>query len=191
MGATLAAAKRQIGALLTGLRVKRVPVGDVGFNVADADIAMSCLSERLLDRLDYAAIRNQRRRNFSLLAELLAESGIGPWRALEDGVCPLFFPLLVKDKAAASRKLKACGVITTELWNEGDPLSAALEGPGARFLRRHVLELPIHQDVDEVQIRYLARHVSDAHIALEEAPARPEASGRRIRTTSQTVAVSR
>ena len=191
VGAALAAAKRRIGALLTGLRVKRVPVGDVGFNVADADIAMSCLSERLLDRLDYAAIRNQRRRNFSLLAELLAESGIGPWRPLEEGVCPLFFPLLVKDKPTASRKLKACGVIATELWNEGDPLSAALEGPGARFLRRHVLELPIHQDVDEAQIRYLARQVSDAHIALEQAPGRRGASDRRIRTTPQTVVVSR
>jgi len=191
VGAALAAAKRRIGALLTGLRVKRVPVGDVGFNVADADIAMSCLSERLLDRLDYAAIRNQRRRNFSLLAELLAESGIGPWRPLEDGVCPLFFPLLVKDKPTASRKLKACGVIATELWNEGDPLSAALEGPGARFLRRHVLELPIHQDVDEAQIRYLARQVSDAHIALEEPSARRGAVGRRICITPQTVASSR
>jgi hypothetical protein len=102
----------------------------------------------------------------------------------------LFFPLLVKDKPTASRKLKACGVIATELWNEGDPLSAALEGRGARFLRRHVLELPIHQDVDEAQIRYLARHVADAHIALE-APARRGASGRRIRTTPKTVAVSR
>jgi hypothetical protein len=117
----------------------------VGFNVSHADIAMSWWSERLLSRLDYTAIRTQRRSNFSLLAELLADSGIHPWRELEAGVCPLFFPLLVKDKSAASRKLNACGIVATELWNEGDPQSAALEGPGATFLRRHVLELPIHR----------------------------------------------
>ena len=98
---------------------------------------------------------------------------------------------LVKNKPEASHKLKACGVIATELWNEGDPLSATLEGRGARFLRRHVLELPIHQDVDEAQIRYLAGHVSDAHIALEGAPASRGAGGRRIRITPQTVATSR
>jgi len=191
VGAALAAAKRRIGALLTALHVRRVPVGDVGFNVADTDIAMSGWSERLLDRLDYATIRNQRRRNFLLLASLLEESGIVPWRELEEGVCPLFFPLLVKDKREAFRKLKACGVSATQLWNEGDPQSAALEGPGARFLRRHVLELPIHQDVDEAQIRYLARHVSDAHIALEGPSAGRGAGGRRSRITPETVVSSR
>ena len=183
-GAALAACKRTIGMLLTALGVARIPVGDIGFKVADADIAISNWSERLLDRLDYDAIRNQRRRNFSLLAELLAEAGIAPWRNLEPGVCPLFFPLLVKDKPAAARSLKACGVMATELWNEGDPLSAPLEGRGARFLRRHVLELPIHQDVNERQIRYLARQVCEARIALEQTRVkRPTrgAGGRRLR----------
>ena len=176
-GAVLAACKRRIGALLTALRVARIPVGDIGFNGADADIAMSNWSERLLDRLDYDAIRNQRRRNFVLLAELLAEAGIAPWRTLEPGVCPLFFPLLVRDKSGAARRLKAWGVIATELWNEGDPVSTPLEGRGARFLRRHVLELPIHQDVDETQIRYLARQVCDARIALEQTRMKPSTRG--------------
>jgi dTDP-4-amino-4,6-dideoxygalactose transaminase len=187
-GAAVAGCKRRIGALLTALRVKRVPVGDIGFNAVDTDLAMSSWSERLLHRLDYAAIRRQRCANFSLLADLLAESGITPWRDLEAGVCPLFFPLLVKDKAAAARRLKDAGVIATELWNEGDPHSAAFEGDGAKFLRRHVLELPIHQDVHQAQIRYMARQVSDGQIALEQRPVRKRAAGRRIRSTPQTVA---
>jgi dTDP-4-amino-4,6-dideoxygalactose transaminase len=192
-GAVLAASKRRIGALLTALRVKRVPVGDVGFNPADADLAMSSWSERLLHRLDYEGIREQRRRNFSLLAELLAESGIAPWRELEAGVCPLFFPLLVKDKPTAARKLRDCGVIATELWNEGDPHSAPLEGSGATFLRRHVLELPIHQDVEESQIRYVALKVSEARIAMKQRPVRAPsrtAAGRRVRGAQQPVASS-
>ena len=192
VGAALAASKRRIGALLTALRVKRVPVGDIGFNVANMDIAMSNWSERLLDRLDYAAIVRQRRQNFSLLAELLAESGIAPWRMLETGVCPLFFPLLVKNKSAASRRLKEGGIIATELWNEGDPLSAAQEGSGAKFLRRHVLELPIHQDVNEAQIRYMAARVCEEEIALGSAlkgSPRP-AGGRRMRSSHQPVASS-
>jgi dTDP-4-amino-4,6-dideoxygalactose transaminase len=188
LGAALAAIKLRIGACLTALGVTRVPVGDVGFNAADTDIAISWWSERVLDRLDYTAIREQRRRNFSLLAELLAASGIQPWRELEPGVCPLFYPLLVKNKSSAAQQLKARGIVATELWNDGDPQSAALEGPGARFLRRHVLELPIHQDLEEAQIRYVATQVSDSHIALEEASARPPMRGRRSRSTPQTVA---
>jgi dTDP-4-amino-4,6-dideoxygalactose transaminase len=192
-GAALTAGKRLIGAMLNVLRVKRVPVGDIGFNVEDTDLAISGWSERLLDRLDYEAIVVNRRRNFSLLAELLAESGIAPWRQLEEGVCPLFFPLLVKDKPAAARKLKACGVIATELWNEGDQQSAALEGSAARFLRRHVLELPIHQDVEEAQLRYMARQVSEARIALKQESVRTssrQAGGRRM-PSPQPVASSR
>lgn len=189
-GAAAAAGKRRIGALLTAMRVKRVPVGDIGFDPADADIAMSGWSERLLARLDYKAIRLIRRRNFALLADLLAESGIEPWRELEAGTCPLFFPLLVKDKPAAARKLRAAGVIATELWNEGDPLSAQLEGRASKFLRRHVLELPIHQDVDEAQIRFMARQVSEARIALEQSPVKTSTrvAGRRPRSTRHPVA---
>jgi dTDP-4-amino-4,6-dideoxygalactose transaminase len=189
-GAAIAAVKRRIGALLTALRVKRVPVGDIGFNVADADIAMSGWSEGLLARLDYKAIRQIRRKNFTLLADLLAESGIAPWRELDAGTCPLFFPLLVKDKAAAARKLREAGVMATELWNDGDPMSAQREGRASRFLRRHVLELPIHQDVGEAQIRYMARQVSEARIALEQAPGKrsPRAAGRRPRGARQPVA---
>jgi dTDP-4-amino-4,6-dideoxygalactose transaminase len=189
-GAALAAGKRRIGALLTSLRVKRVPVGDIGFNVTDADLAMSGWSERLLARLDYKAIRQTRRQNFALLADLLAESGIEPWRELEAGTCPLFFPLLVKDKAAAARKLRQAGVIATELWNDGDPLSAPLEGRASKFLRRHILELPIHQDVEEAQIRYMARQVSEGRIALGQTPVKrsSRASGRRPRSTRHPVA---
>lgn len=167
LGAAIAVAKRGIGALLTELNVERVPVGDVGFNTTQASFAMSSWSDHLLARLECAAICPQRRRNFTMLAEQLAASGIVPWLDLEPGVCPLFYPLLVKDKPAAGRALRARGVMATELWNEGDPLSACHEGAGAQFLRRHVLELPIHQDICEEQIRYIAQEVIDSRVALE------------------------
>jgi perosamine synthetase len=167
LGAVLSSAKRRIGALLTALHVERVPVGDVGFRTADTQLAMSALSAYLLQRLDCTGIRPQRRRNFLMLAELLHQSGITPWRNLEPGVCPLFFPLLVKDKPAAARTLWKRGIMAIELWNEGDPLSVECEGPDATFLRRHLLELPVHQNIREEQIRYMARHVVHANVAID------------------------
>jgi hypothetical protein len=41
-------------------------------------------------------------------------------------------------------------------WNEGDPEAARGPFPGASFLRRHVLELPIHQDVAPDHVQYIA-----------------------------------
>ena len=172
LGAALSTGKRRIGALLNMLCVERIPVGDVGFNPAHAGFAMSTWSSHVLVRLDYAAIPRLRRRNFSMLAERLAASGIAPWLNLEPGVCPLFFPLLVKDKAMAARALRSRGVMATELWNEGDSLSAGHEGPGAWFLRHHVLELPIHQDIREEQVSYMARQVADLNVALQCMPAK-------------------
>ncbi|HJT19246.1 MAG TPA: DegT/DnrJ/EryC1/StrS family aminotransferase [Nitrospira sp.] len=165
-GAAMAVVKRRIGALLTALHVERVPVGDIGFDPARSRIGMSPWSLRLLSRLDYDGIRRRRRANFSLLADALAQAGIGPWLDLEEGVCPVFFPLLVKDKSAAARALRESGVIATELWNEGDPHFRSEDGPDSRFLRRHLLELPIHQDVRESHIRYMARRVIELDIAL-------------------------
>jgi hypothetical protein len=150
---------------------------------------MSEWSERLLTRLDYPTIFRQRRRNFTLLAERLAESGIAPWCELEPGVCPLFFPLLVKDKPAAARLLKSRGIMATELWNEGDPLFAAQEGTPAKFLRRHLLELPIHQDIGEAHILYMAREVAEQNIALSDTTTqRSTPAGRRGRSSQQPVA---
>jgi hypothetical protein len=78
---------------------------------------------------------------------------------LPDGVCPLFFPIVVGDKAAAARALQQRGVDALEFWNEsmesGDEM-----GPDARFLRRHVLELPIHQDLTPRHLAHVAREVS-------------------------------
>ena len=79
---------------------------------------------------------------------------------LPDGACPLFFPIVVPDKHAAARALQRRGVDALEFWNEsmesGDEM-----GPDAQFLRAHVLELPMHQDLTERQLAYLARQVSD------------------------------
>ena len=164
-GRALFRMKQHIGAWLNRLRLERVPVGDTGFNPAHVSLGMASSSRRLLRRLDYERIRSTRRENFLLLREELAEHA-AVRTDLPPGVCPLFFPLLVRDKAHASRVLRERGVIATELWNEGDASVAGQEGTGACFLRRHVLELPIHQDIADSQIRYMARQVRELDIVL-------------------------
>ena len=172
-GAALASCKRGLGALLNTLHVTRVPVGDIGFDPGQSSLAMSRWSERILPRLDYLKIRSLRRDNYQLMSHLFHHAGHPVFRPLAAGVCPLFFPLLVRDKHFAARALWSHGIMATELWNEGDPAFAHSEGAGTQFLRRHVLELPIHQDITESKIRYMVQQVLRLKISLEPAMDNP------------------
>ena len=159
IGAVLQAAKRGMGMAAGALAVRRANVGDIGFNIDEVDLAMSRLSAHLLDRLDAADIRDRRVRNYRLLDAQLDSGVTRVFPHLPDGVCPLFLPILVPDKPAAARALQQCGIDALEFWNES--MDSGLEmSADARFLRAHVLELPIHQDLTLPQIAYMARQVS-------------------------------
>lgn len=166
LGAALMCGKRAAGWILDRLGIARLPVGDIspefstpGYDTGKLDVAMSPFSAALLHRLDYGAIVRRRRENFERLARRLAGRVALARRDLPEGVCPLFFPILVPDKAAAARALRARGIEAVEFWNYGHPEAPAQTGPDAAFLRRHLLELPIHQDVTARQVDYMAEQV--------------------------------
>jgi len=165
VGAALQVVKRGMGRAAGALDVRRANVGDIGFNLADVDLAMSRVSERLLDRLDFAAIRERRVANYRRLAEQLGNAVVPVFPELKDGVCPLFFPVIVSNKHAAAEALRRRGVDALEFWNEsmesGDEMSA-----DARFLREHVLELPIHQDLTPKHIEYIARQMFELNLRV-------------------------
>jgi len=157
--AALQAVKRGLGRAAGALEIDRANVGDIGFNLQDVDLAMSRVSARLVDRLDFEGIRRRRVANYRLLDAQLDARVARVFPTLPDGVCPLFFPVLVPDKSAAAEQLQQCGIDALEFWN--DSADSGLEmSDAARFLRAHVLELPIHQDLTPWQIAYVARTTS-------------------------------
>lgn len=166
-GAALFAAKRGAGRALDAVRLRRAPVGDTGFDTAAADLEMAPICHRLLQRISYDGIVERRRKNFRFLADRLG--GIAdPVRAdLAEGVCPLFLPLLVQDKTATARRLRERGIEAIEFWNQGDPEAEGV-GSGAPFLRRHVLEIPIHQEITEEQLEWTARQLAEIAPGLAE-----------------------
>ena len=165
-GKALFAVKQAFGRMLRAARVRHVPVGDIGWNIANVNVAMSSFSDRVMRSLDYERIREKRRSNFLLMRRLLEGRVKMVREDLEDGVCPLFFPILVKDKHAAARALWQQDIGAVEFWN--DPQDNPSIGAEARYLRSHVLELPIHQDVTASQVEYTARQV--LRLKLEPAP---------------------
>ena len=166
LGAALQALKRSLGRAAGAIDVSRAPVGDLGFNLGDVDLRMSGASSRLLTRLDFDEIRRRRIQNFRTLSAELDGHVTPAHRGLTDGVCPLFYPMLVPDKPAAARALRQRGVDALEFWNHGAAHTAARESSGARFLRAHVLALPVHQDLTPRQIAHMAREVRDLRLRM-------------------------
>jgi dTDP-4-amino-4,6-dideoxygalactose transaminase len=156
-GKALFAIKQMFGRMLRAARVRQVPVGDIGWNIANVNVAISEFSNVVMRSLDYERIRQKRRSNFLLMREKLQGRVRMLRDDLDEGVCPLFFPLLVRDKQAAAEALRHLGIGAVEFWNDRQDNPAI--GPDARYLRAHVLELPIHQDVTPAQVEYTANQV--------------------------------
>jgi dTDP-4-amino-4,6-dideoxygalactose transaminase len=162
VGAALQGVKRGMGRVANALDVRRAAIGDIGFETGAVDLAMSPVSEWLLERLDFVRIRQQRVENFRRLAAGLDGQAVKVFDEVGDGVCPLFFPILVRDKQATAEALRRRGVDALEFWNtsseSGNEMSSS-----ARLLRDQVLELPIHQDLAPRHIEYTVRQVSQVN----------------------------
>jgi perosamine synthetase len=164
-GRALFALKRAAGRALNAGRVRRAPVGNTGFDLSEVNLGMSPICQKLLRRFPYGRIKETRRRNFRILEDRLHGKISLLEKDLADGVCPLFFPLLVKNKHSASAALLQRGIETVEFWNEGDP-EACRDGSAAQFLRRHLLEIPIHQDVSADDAAFTADEILKLNLGL-------------------------
>src|SRR6185503_19519100 len=102
------------GRAASALNVPNANVGDIGFEIADVDLAMSGVSMRLLDRLDYDDIRTRRVTNYRQLADRMRGVVTPVFADLPAGVCPLFFPILVPNKHEAALALQARSVDALE-----------------------------------------------------------------------------
>jgi len=166
LGETLSALKRSVGRVGSALGVERIPVGDIGFDLSRVNTSMSPWCHRLVQSCDVAGIRERRRSNFLRLRRALAHHATLLCTELEAGVCPLFFPILVPNKRAAAEALWQRGIGAVEFWNEGDSEATGEAFPDTQFLRDHVLELPIHQDVTAEQVDYMADQVRSLKLHL-------------------------
>jgi dTDP-4-amino-4,6-dideoxygalactose transaminase len=166
LGAAMQSMKRAAGRAAGAMEVARAPVGDIGFSLDDVDLAMSELSMRLLKRLDFEGIRQQRIANYRRLGAELDGSVHALHPELPEGVCPLFFPILVDDKPGVARLLKRRGVDALQFWNHGAAMNRVGSSPATRFLRERVLGLPIHQDLTARHVEYVAEQVRGLNLGL-------------------------
>jgi dTDP-4-amino-4,6-dideoxygalactose transaminase len=182
LGAAMQSMKRAAGRAAGAMEVSRAKIGDIGFNIDDVDLAMSEISARLLKHLDFEEVRSRRIENYHRLASRIGGLVTPLHGELPAGACPLLFPILVEDKPTTADRLRGCGIDVLEFWNHGVDAAGGAgyqRGTGlasqgttdvppsrAQYLRRHVLGLPIHQDLTDRHIDYVAEHVSRLHLRM-------------------------
>lgn len=131
---------------------------DYYFEKRIIDRSISRISKGILNQLDYIEIIRIRRRNYAQLFKAVCDlRGIQPlYYDLPEGVCPLWLPVLVSDRQRLLSALNEKGILTARWW-AGYHRSLSWENfPEACELKDRLLTLPVHQDLDEDHVDYIA-----------------------------------
>jgi len=117
---------------------------------------------RLMRLVDPVSIVAKRRENYLHLAARLRGRAHtpAPFDKLPEGVCPLFFPVVVEDKIRFQSDMLRLGIQTINLWYESHPACPPdLDAETSKW-RRHLIEVPIHQGLSLEDIDRVADAVS-------------------------------
>jgi len=141
--------------------IERIPTGTQHFNREHVHLGMSPIAGRIALAQDCAGIVSARRRNYFYLLGRLRELSTPLFNELPAGVCPLFYPLVVRNKAEAMQRLREYGIEAVDFWRDFHPACEAAQFPEVAQLRHTIVELPCHQDLGPEQMGRIAAAVRD------------------------------
>lgn len=118
---------------------------------------ISRVSESLLSMIDYADVRERRRKNWSVLEQQLQQLNQVDLRMPEG---PFSYPLYCRDASLLRPSLAAKGVYVPTLWP--NVVNGTSAGSVARSYAADILPLPLDQRYDEDDMRHMAGIVMDA-----------------------------
>jgi dTDP-4-amino-4,6-dideoxygalactose transaminase len=162
--------------LRRGVGVEHVAAGSRHFDIERVRLGQSPLVERIVRAQDLPGVVERRRRNFFHLLGALRSVATPVISELPPGACPLFYPLWVEDKDEALARLRAENVEAIDFWRYFHPACDPAEFPEEARLRRHLLELPCHQDLGPEHVAHLAQAARKA-VSLGTRPHRRAAQG--------------
>lgn len=111
--------------------------------------SIDALSLHLFENADINSIVSKRRNNFSYLLKEVAGHGYDYiYRELPDGVSPFGFPILLEERDKVHKSLYRKGYLLQAIWDELPEDITEEEFPDSHYLRRRVLVLPVHQDIE-------------------------------------------
>jgi len=160
-GAAVSSALRSLARVFKrASQVNLVPIDTNRFEPEVVDLGVSRATHHIIDRTPAEQVVQARRENFEHLHSLLAPGVRGVIDTLPPGVCPLSYPVLVRDKPAVHARLLAEGLDTVTFWSIDNPDIPRGRFPHVDFLRSHLLEVPIHQVLRPRHVEYVARMIN-------------------------------
>lgn len=163
LGRSLRAMARGLGkGTVKAAQIERVATGTQHFTRAHVDLGMSALTLRIAQAQDLAGIVERRRRNYFFLLGRLRDVSAPLFNQLPPGVSPLFYPMVVPDKREVLQRLQARGIDAIDFWRRFHPACDASRFPEVAQLRRTILEIPCHQDLEPEVMAEVAQAVRDA-----------------------------
>lgn len=142
--------------------IERVATGTQHFDRRHVDLGMSPLTKRIALAQDLDAIVEARRRNYFFLLGRLRDVSPPLFNQLPPGVCPLFYPMVVQDKAEVMARLHARGIDAIDFWKRFHPACDPAAFPEVAQLRRSIVEIPCHQDLSPEVMADVAGAVREA-----------------------------
>jgi perosamine synthetase len=124
------------------------PSGNV-FRKEIKNWGMSSLSRRIMNSTDFGEVKRIRRNNFKYLLNRFHndERVILPLKELPEGICPLFFPVLIEKRDLIYKILKKRGVSGHDWWGDFHPDVSWGNFSEAKYLKTHIFGFPVHQDL--------------------------------------------
>lgn len=133
---------------------------------------VSVITKRILLSCDVHAIANKRRKNFSLYLNLIDKAiEIKPlFNSLPDGVCPLHFPVVVRNRKQICQRMNELSIAAIEWWAGYHRNFKWSQYPNACFLKENVLVLPVHQQLDDEHIEFIVRKLLEINSYINKSP---------------------
>jgi dTDP-4-amino-4,6-dideoxygalactose transaminase len=134
---------------------------DVGAGTATwdpqlANYGASSLIAPLMRNVNPTDVIEKRRQNYFRLHNSLSGRFNSPLPELPEYACPLFYPVMVEDKDEIMKRLAERRVGSVNLWWDEHPACPTSLSREVLHLRRHLLELPIHQSLSDEDIDRVA-----------------------------------
>jgi dTDP-4-amino-4,6-dideoxygalactose transaminase len=152
---------RSLSRLATALHSNRAY--DPAADFAIGEPRPASLATRLaLPRAADPSVAVRRRANYERLAAGLPAGLVPPaFLAVPPAACPFVLPVGVRDKPRLLADLRRAGIRALDLWSVPHPSLPDVGFPRSAALRRHIVGLPVHQELTARDVDRIAATVRD------------------------------
>ena len=132
------------------------------------NMTTSAITRYILRCICPESVVQRRRQNYFQLYEVVEKSKLFRplYQNLPEGGCPLCLPVLVENRERVCFRLNEMGIAAVQWWAGFHRAFDWAKFPEARYLKEHLLALPIHSQLTDEKIKYMANQIVKMNAAV-------------------------